>query len=86
MAKKKKKKTPKKMKKGNSNKCSREKVCGEPQPVISESQKKAGQALDKIFKQPPSLSYDQNGEVYPKLIFKPDSWWTRLLRFLGFVP
>lgn len=72
MGKKKKQKTsPKKKKSIKKTKCSsREKVCGEPQPVIAQ----------------PTLSYDQNGEVYPKLIFRPDSWWTRLLRFFGFVP
>ena len=76
MSKKKKRKTsPKKKKSIKKTKCSnKEKVCGEPQPVTEQPYK------------PPTLSYDQNGEVYPKLIFLPDSWWTRFKRFLGLIP
>ena len=36
---------------------------------------------------PVSEYYDlKTNEPYPKLIFRQDSWWTRLQRFFGFIP
>lgn len=52
--------------------CSREKVCGEPTPV-------------KPLR-PVSEYYNlETGEIYPKIFFK-ESYWTRFLRFIGFIP
>jgi len=44
---------------------------------------------EKAFGDPvpvkPSLSY-VDGEVYPRLIFKSESLWTRIKKFLGLIP
>lgn len=70
--KKKKSKKPKSCKKSCSNKCTREKVCGEPMPV-------------KPLR-PVSEYYNlETGEIYPKIFFK-ESYWTRFLRFIGYIP
>lgn len=85
MGKKKKiKSTPKKNSKKKcaencGNKCTREKVCGDPAPV---------QHVEKIVNQqrPVSEYYNlETGEIYPK-VFLHDSWWIRIKRFLGLIP
>jgi len=52
--------------------CTREKVCGEPTPV------KPLRPVGEYYNL-------ETGEIYPKIFFK-ESWWTRFLRFIGFIP
>jgi hypothetical protein len=72
------KKKKKKSKKKSKMKC-RNKAYSDPAPL--QSQEVAAQTLDKIYNQ-----YKDPHQVYPKLIFKSDSLWTRFLRFFRLVP
>lgn len=48
--------------------------------------KKCGR-IKSQSKRPVSEYYNlKTNEIYPKLIFREDSWWIRIKRFLGLIP
>lgn len=79
MAKKKIKKPSTKKKKSSPKKnIVREKVIGEPTPVIPSTQDAAKQALQKIYT-------NRDVDIYPRIIFN-ETWWTKFKRFIGLIP